>query len=145
MSGSPHSGRRSPGTRSPAGAATGLRHARLWWATTRGSGRFSSVPGVRTHGASAADALGEEGLLVEPAVGREWDRLILGLAPQVRVGADLVLEPGRDPEGVQLQGVGDQHQARLARVDPPAGLERGLEDVTVGRERDRDPGTLEHA
>ena len=31
------------------------------------------------------------------------------------------------------------------RVDPPAGLERGLEHVAVGRQGDRDPGPLEEA
>src|SRR5258708_7607789 len=70
-------------------------HARV--PTAGLTARLVSMPGIRAHGAAAPDALGEHRLLVEPAVGRERDRAILGLAGQVRVVANLVLERGRDP------------------------------------------------
>ena len=55
------------------------------------------------------------------------------------MGADLVLERAGDPEGRQLERVGDDDHPGLRGVDPPAGLERRLEHVAVGRQGDRDP------
>ena len=115
-------------TRRAAAARSGL--ASRPSAPTPGDVSFGPVP-------PRPDALGEHAFLEEIAGGVKRHGPELGLERELGMGLDLRGERLRDPERRQLEGVRDDHQARLVALGPPARVQAGRDHVPIGRQGER--------
>src|SRR5262249_42970084 len=91
----------------------------------------------------AANAVGEEPLLVERPIHSNRDRLELRLNGYAPYRFDLLGKRLRDPKSSQLEGVRNQHHPGLRTLGAPAGVEAGGARVSVVRQSQPDSGSRE--